>query len=84
MLLPNGSGLSEVLLLGLQAPHPLAAESAARLRALPWVRDAAVRMRDMGQVFHLEAFVVATGDEIQACAPFRGSATPEPLFVREW
>lgn len=38
--------------------HPLAAESAARLRALPWVRDAAVRMRDMGQVFHLEAFVV--------------------------
>ena len=38
--------------------HPLAAESAARLRALPWVGDAAVRMRDMGQVFHIEAFVV--------------------------
>jgi len=38
--------------------HPLAAECAARLRSLPWVADAAIRMRDMGQVFHIEAFVV--------------------------
>jgi hypothetical protein len=28
------------------------------LRSLPWVADAAVRMRDQGQVFHVEAFVL--------------------------
>jgi divalent metal cation (Fe/Co/Zn/Cd) transporter len=39
-------------------PHPLAADIAAYLRDLPWVSDAAVRMRDQGQVFHIEAFVV--------------------------
>jgi divalent metal cation (Fe/Co/Zn/Cd) transporter len=38
--------------------HPLAAEIVAYLRRLPWVSDAAVRMRDQGQVFHIEAFVV--------------------------
>ncbi|KJQ53345.1 cation transporter [Microbacterium sp. SA39] len=38
--------------------HPLAAEIVAYLRGLPWVSDAAVRMRDQGQVFHIEAFVV--------------------------
>lgn len=40
-----------------KAPHPLAAEVAQYLRHLPWVGDAAVRMRDEGQVFHIEAFV---------------------------
>ncbi|MRG60651.1 cation diffusion facilitator family transporter [Agromyces sp. CFH 90414] len=40
--------------------HPLIAEVASTLRALPWVADAAVRMRDLGQVFHVEAFVVPT------------------------
>ncbi len=39
-------------------PHPLAARIVALLRSLPWVADAAVRMRDQGQVFHVEAFVV--------------------------
>jgi divalent metal cation (Fe/Co/Zn/Cd) transporter len=39
-------------------PHPLAAEIVAYLRERPWVADAAVRMRDQGQVFHIEAFVV--------------------------
>ncbi|WP_341946476.1 cation transporter [Microbacterium sp. LWH11-1.2] len=38
--------------------HPLAADIVAYLRDLPWVSDAAVRMRDQGQVFHIEAFVV--------------------------
>lgn len=39
-------------------PHPLAGEIIEHLRAQPWIRDAAVRMRDEGQVFHVEAFVV--------------------------
>lgn len=39
-------------------PHPLSGDVVRELESLPWVRAAAVRMRDMGQVFHLEAFVV--------------------------
>lgn len=39
-------------------PHSLAAEIVAHLRAQPWIDDAAVRMRDEGQVFHVEAFIV--------------------------
>ncbi|MFJ2368730.1 cation transporter [Microbacterium sp. NPDC087665] len=39
-------------------PDPLAREIVSYLRSRPWVRDAAVRLRDQGQVFHVEAFVV--------------------------
>jgi cation diffusion facilitator family transporter len=39
-------------------PHPLASQIVELLRGMPWVADAAVRMRDQGQVFHVEAFVV--------------------------
>ena len=39
-------------------PHPLALQIVKLLRSQPWVADAAVRARDMGQVFHVEAFVV--------------------------
>jgi divalent metal cation (Fe/Co/Zn/Cd) transporter len=39
-------------------PHPLAGEITQYLRSLPWVADAGVRLRDEGQVFHVEAFVV--------------------------
>lgn len=39
-------------------PHPLAGEITGYLRSLPWVLDAGVRLRDEGQVFHVEAFVV--------------------------
>lgn len=38
--------------------HPLHGRIVAALEAQPWVEKAAVRMRDMGQVFHVEAFVV--------------------------
>lgn len=38
--------------------HPLAGEVVELLAALPWVEAVSVRMRDMGQVFHIEAFVV--------------------------
>ncbi|MDR2294406.1 MAG: cation transporter [Microbacterium sp.] len=39
-------------------PHPLAGRVVRYLNQQPWVADAAVRMRDQGQVFHVEAFVV--------------------------
>ncbi len=39
-------------------PHPLAGEITRYLRGLAWVLDAGVRLRDEGQVFHVEAFVV--------------------------
>lgn len=38
--------------------HPLAGRVVDELRSRPWVGRAGVRMRDMGQVFHVEAFVV--------------------------
>ncbi|WP_127474245.1 cation diffusion facilitator family transporter [Microbacterium sulfonylureivorans] len=41
--------------------HPLAAEVVEALDRQPWVRASAIRMRDMGQVFHVEAFVVPRG-----------------------
>ena len=41
-----------------KAPHPLIDDIVRQLEAQPWVESAAVRMRDMGQVFHVEAFVV--------------------------
>lgn len=41
-----------------EEPHPLMRRIVRDLEAQPWVREASVRMRDMGQVFHVEAFVV--------------------------
>ncbi len=38
--------------------HPIMGRIVQRLEELPWVDAAAVRMRDMGQVFHVEAYVV--------------------------
>lgn len=38
--------------------HPLAGDVLATMRSRPWVKEAGVRMRDQGQVFHIEAFVV--------------------------
>ena len=39
-------------------PHPLAGDVLSTMRSQPWVEEASVRMRDQGQVFHIEAFVV--------------------------
>lgn len=39
-------------------PHPLIDETRDRVQRMPGVRDCGVRMRDLGQVFHLEVFVV--------------------------
>lgn len=38
--------------------HPLIAKVRDKLREYDWVEDADVRMRDQGQVFHTEAFIV--------------------------
>lgn len=40
----------------------------SELERQPWVADAAVRMRDMGQVFHVEAFVVPTRARVSVTA----------------
>lgn len=40
------------------SPDPLAREIVSYLRSRTWIADAAVRVRDQGQVFHVEAFVV--------------------------
>lgn len=41
-----------------EEPLPAIDQVRGILRALPWVDDAGVRIRDMGQVLHVEAFVV--------------------------
>lgn len=38
--------------------HPLIAEILMYVESLPWVSESGVRMRDEGQVFHVEVFVV--------------------------
>ena len=40
-------------------PHELVTEVLRRMRRQPWVSRVGVRMRDQGQVFHVEVFVVA-------------------------
>lgn len=44
-------------------PSPLPEELAARLRAMPWVKHAEVRLREEGHVFSGEAFVVPHSDD---------------------
>lgn len=39
-------------------PHPLIGRIVRAVEGEQWVREASVRMRDMGQVFHVEVFVV--------------------------
>ena len=48
-----------------EEPHPLMRRIVRDLEAQPWVREASVRMRDMGQVFHVEAFVVPHRRRVQ-------------------
>ncbi|MDD7960950.1 cation diffusion facilitator family transporter [Microbacterium thalli] len=44
-------------------PHPLAGRVDAYLAGLPWVSSVGSRVRDEGHVFHIEAFIVPTGDD---------------------
>lgn len=45
-------------------PHPLAGEIVECARSADWVADAAVRVRDEGQVLHAEVFVKPKSDEV--------------------
>jgi divalent metal cation (Fe/Co/Zn/Cd) transporter len=46
-------------------PHPLTLQVEQELINLTWVREAVVRMRELGHVFEVEAFVIpATGQDI--------------------
>lgn len=47
-----------------KAPHPLIQQAERVLHDVPWVREAVVRMRDMGHVFHVEVFVVPRSGEV--------------------
>lgn len=63
-------------------PHPLLEDIDAALQELPWVRTAAARVRDEGQVFHVEGFVVPTTAE--AVTPERVEAAQTKLFDLDW
>lgn len=41
-----------------QRPHPLTGDVIKLMLSRRWVQEAGVRMRDQGQVFHIEAFVI--------------------------
>ena len=48
--------------------HPLVDDALAAARSKPWVQRAAVRVRDMGHVFHAEVFVVPVeGVSVDQC-----------------
>lgn len=47
-------------------PDPLAHEITQHLRDQPWIRDSAVRIRDQGQVFHVEAFIIPKRKRVSA------------------
>ncbi|KRD50528.1 MULTISPECIES: hypothetical protein [unclassified Microbacterium] len=54
-------------------PHPAADAVLDYLVTLPWVRDVAVRVRDQGQFFHLEAFIVPVDCAMPALAELRAA-----------
>jgi cation diffusion facilitator family transporter len=49
-----------------EQPHPVIARMEAALRECDWVREARVRVREEGHVFHAEAFVAPEGGEASA------------------
>lgn len=61
--------------------HPLHGRLVAALDAQPWVRESAVRIRDMGQVFHVEAFVVPHGGKVSID---RLEAARQALAAMDW
>lgn len=48
---------------GRKQPECLTEQLEDRLRAIPWISDAAVRLREEGHVFSGEAFIVPTNDD---------------------
>lgn len=62
-------------------PHPLIRRIAGELESQPWVREASVRVRDMGQVFHVEAFVVPWRGRVRVD---RLEAAREAIAAMDW
>lgn len=62
-------------------PHPLAKDIVAHLRTQPWVRDAAVRLRDQGQVFHVEAFIIPRRGKVTTR---QVTATAKGIAALDW
>lgn len=54
-------------------PHPAADAVLDYFASVPWVRDVAVRVRDQGQFFHLEAFIVPVDSAMPALAELRAA-----------
>lgn len=65
-----------------QDPHPLLGEIDAYLRSLDWVRTAGARVRDEGQVFHVEGFVVP--EPLETATPERLDAARTGLLGLDW
>lgn len=63
-------------------PHPLLDEVGAYLRELDWVHTAGAVLRDEGQVFHVEGFVVPGTPE--AATPDRVEAARAGLRDLDW
>jgi divalent metal cation (Fe/Co/Zn/Cd) transporter len=62
-------------------PHPLKLQVEHELVRMDWVREAVVRMRELGQVFEINAFVIPASDE---AIPDRVEETIERLRGLDW
>jgi len=62
-------------------PHPLKLQIERELIEMDWVREAVVRMRELGQVFDVDVFVIPTSDD---GIPDRVEETIERLRQLDW
>ena len=62
-------------------PHPVKLQIERELAEMDWIREAVVRMREMGQVFEVDAIVVPASDD---GLPDRVEETVERLRELDW
>lgn len=62
-------------------PHPLADEVVGYVASLDWVAEAAVRVRDEGQVFHIEVFIEPVADWV---TPHQLGAAADAVAKIDW
>lgn len=63
-------------------PHPLIADTRDAILKLDWVKEADVRLRDQGQVFHTEVFVVPHEGQLPSLEEVED--TREKLSDMDW
>ncbi|MBD2765708.1 cation diffusion facilitator family transporter [Kocuria sp. cx-455] len=63
-------------------PHPLISDAQECLQNLDWVHAANVRLRDEGQVFQIEGFVIPASREL--ATPERLEAAESALLDQDW